>query len=75
MPSLAGVAGEGYLAPGQGGELGVQAGLIALDGEQVVRAAPGQVRSSRLGLTWANGGWVGGCPQVKRTVPTFALAG
>ena len=31
--------GSRYLAPGQGGELGVQAGLVALDGDQVVRAA------------------------------------
>jgi hypothetical protein len=23
-------------------------------------------RSSRLGLTWANGVWLGVCPQVKR---------
>jgi hypothetical protein len=31
-------------------------------------------RSSRLGLSWANGAWLGGCPQVKRGVPTFVLA-
>jgi hypothetical protein len=28
--------------------------------------------SSRLGLTWANGGWLEGCPQVKRAWPTFS---
>ena len=27
-------------------------------------------RSSRLGLTWANGVWLGCCPQVKRALPT-----
>jgi hypothetical protein len=32
-----------HVTPGQGGELGVQAGLVALDDQQVVRAAPGQV--------------------------------
>jgi hypothetical protein len=31
--------------------------------------------SSRLGLTWFDGLWLGGCPQVKRWVPTFVLAG
>ena len=31
-----------HVAPGQGGKLGVQAGLVALDDQQVVRAAPGQ---------------------------------
>jgi hypothetical protein len=35
--------GYGDLPPGQGRELGEQARLVALDGEQVVRAAPGQV--------------------------------
>ena len=29
-------------------------------------------RSSRLGLTWGNGAWVGGCPQVKRALPTLS---
>jgi hypothetical protein len=29
-----------------------------------------QVRSSRLGLTWGNGVWPMGCPQVKRAPPT-----
>jgi hypothetical protein len=29
----------GDLPPGQGGKLGVQPGLVALDGDQVVRAA------------------------------------
>src|ERR1700722_2450776 len=28
------------------------------------------VRSSRLGLTCGNGGWLGGCPQVKHWLPT-----
>jgi hypothetical protein len=42
---LACLAGDRDLAPGQGRELGVQAGLVALDGEQVVRVAPGQVVS------------------------------
>ena len=28
-------------------------------------------RSSRLGLTWGNGAWLAGCPQVKRVLPTF----
>src|SRR5713101_4456714 len=31
-------------------------------------------RSSRLGLTWADGVWVVGDPQVKRVAPTFVLA-
>jgi hypothetical protein len=39
-----GLVRDGVLPPGQGGELGVQAGLVALDGDQVVRAAlSGQV--------------------------------
>ena len=29
-------------------------------------------RSSRLGLTWGNGVWLGGCPQVKRALPTLS---
>ena len=29
-------------------------------------------RSSRLGLTWANGVWLGCCPQVKRALPTLS---
>jgi hypothetical protein len=33
------------------------------------------VTSSRLGLTWGNGAWLEVCPQVKRRVPTFVLAG
>lgn len=37
------VAGHRDLAPGQGGELGIQAGLVALDDQQVVGTAPGQV--------------------------------
>src|SRR5208337_2508072 len=32
------------------------------------------VRSSRLGLTWADGGRVGCCPQVKRASPTCSGA-
>ena len=32
------------------------------------------VRTSRLGLTWPDGVGLAGCPQVKRAVPTFALA-
>ncbi len=31
-------------------------------------------RTSRLGLTWPDGVGLAGCPQVKRAVPTFALA-
>jgi hypothetical protein len=30
------------------------------------------VRSSRLGLTWADGVWLVGCPQVKRALPTLS---
>ena len=30
------------------------------------------MRSSRLGLTWAYGVWLGCCPQVKRGQPTFS---
>src|SRR5437867_1503658 len=30
------------------------------------------VRSSRLGLTWADGVWLGCCPQVKRALPTLS---
>jgi hypothetical protein len=29
-------------------------------------------RSSRLGLTWADGVWLGCCPQVKRALPTLS---
>ena len=28
--------------------------------------------ASRLGLTWGNGGWLAGCPQVKRALPTLS---
>jgi hypothetical protein len=35
--------GDRDLAPGQGRELGKQARLVALDGEQEMRAAAGQV--------------------------------
>jgi hypothetical protein len=31
--------------------------------------------SSRLGLTWFDGLRLRGCPQVKRALPTFVLAG
>src|SRR5437868_2253099 len=31
------------------------------------------VRSSRLGLTWENVAWVGGCLQVKRAAPTVCV--
>ena len=34
-----------------------------------------RVRFSRLGLTWGNGGWPEGCPQVKRAQPTFCGGG
>jgi hypothetical protein len=44
MAFLTGVMGDGDLPPGQPGELGAQAGLVAFDGDQVVRAAlAGQV--------------------------------
>src|ERR1035438_8309257 len=36
---------------------------------------PPRERCSRLGLAWGNGVWLEGCPQVKRCVPTFVLAG
>ena len=32
------------------------------------------VRTSRLRLTWSDGAGLARCPQVKRAVPTFALA-
>jgi hypothetical protein len=32
-----------HVAPWQGGELGVEAGLVALDRDRIVRAAPGKV--------------------------------
>ena len=38
---LAGIIGDGDLPPGQRGQLSVQAGLVTLDGDQVVRLAPG----------------------------------
>jgi hypothetical protein len=44
-PVSRGVAGDRHLAPGQGLELGVQAGLVAFDGEDVVRAAAGRAAS------------------------------
>jgi hypothetical protein len=37
------VVGHRQVAPGQGGELGAQAGLVALDDQQVVRVAAVQV--------------------------------
>ncbi len=45
-PAVALAAGQvprGDLGPGQRGELAVQARLVAFDGEQVVRATPGEV--------------------------------
>jgi hypothetical protein len=33
------------------------------------------VRSSRLGMTWADGVWLGGRPQVKRALPTLSGRG
>src|SRR5256884_9808938 len=32
-------------------------------------------RSSRLGMTWGNGGGLEGCPQVKRALPTVLWGG
>ena len=43
MPAFPLVIGYRHVAPGQGGELGVQVGLVALDDQQVLSAAPGQV--------------------------------
>jgi len=43
VAALAGLVGDRDVAPGQGGKLGVQSGLVALDDQQVVSAAPGQV--------------------------------
>jgi len=45
VAALAGLAGYRDLPPGQGCELGEQAGLVALDGEHVVRTAAGQIVS------------------------------
>ena len=50
------------------------AGPDALQGAQVLTCAELE-RSSRLGLTWFDGLWLAGCPQVKRALPTFVLAG
>jgi hypothetical protein len=54
---LAGVAGDRDLAPGQIGELGVQAGLVALDGDHVMRAALGDqvIRVGALGVQSVGG--------------------
>ena len=38
---LAGLVRDGDVLPGQGGELGVKAGLVAFDCDEVVRAALG----------------------------------
>jgi hypothetical protein len=43
VTAAAGAADDRQLAPGQGLELGVQAGLVVFDGEDAVRAAAGQV--------------------------------
>ena len=52
--------------------------LYAARKRPVPRSEPaaelGWARSSRLGLSWANGVWLEGRPQVKRRVPTFVLA-
>jgi hypothetical protein len=37
-----------HVSPGQGGKLGAQAGLVALDDQQVVRAAANQVGDMSL---------------------------
>ena len=41
MAALAGVVGDRDLVPGQGCELGMKGGLVALDSDQVMRAALG----------------------------------
>jgi hypothetical protein len=43
VPAFPPVIRGRHVTPGQGGELGVQAGLVALDGDHIVRAATGQV--------------------------------
>jgi hypothetical protein len=43
VPAFPPVIRGRHVTPGQRGELGVQAGLVALDGDRVVRAAAGQV--------------------------------
>jgi hypothetical protein len=35
----------------------------------------GNVRSSRLGLSWADAAWLGCCPRVKRALPTVSGGG
>jgi hypothetical protein len=56
----------------------LRAPLAGYNSARRIRATPNylshmfsQVRSSRLGLTWAYEGCVEGCPQVKRALPTF----
>ena len=58
---IAGLISDRDLTPGQGGELGVQAGLVALDGEQVMPAALGDqvLGVSTLGMHRVCGGY---CP-------------
>jgi len=56
VAGLSGAAGDRHRAPGQGLELGVQAGLAAFDGEDVARAAAGQVAGvPALGVQRAGG--------------------
>lgn len=43
VPAFFLVAGHRHVAPGQSGGLRVQAGLVALDGDHVMRAAAGKV--------------------------------
>jgi hypothetical protein len=43
VPAFPFGVGDRHVAPEQCGELGVEAGLVALDDQQVVRAAAGQV--------------------------------
>jgi hypothetical protein len=49
--------------------------LVPTDALSVIRIFAmtwSMVRTSRLGLTWADGVWLEGCPQVKRAQPTFS---
>jgi hypothetical protein len=43
VTALSGLVSDRDVPPGQGGKLGIQAGLISLDRDQIVRAAPGEV--------------------------------
>lgn len=60
----------GHLAP----RIGHIKTRNAASGDDHAQRQPKLVRSSRLGLSWADGALVEGCPQVKRFLPTFALA-